>query len=216
MDTIALTTNARNTELKPSALRREGTVPCVVYGNNIENTTVQCEHRALYKAYEKAGENTVVELDMDGKKVPVLFHAIDFHPVSENILHVDFYAVDMNKKIEAAIPLNIVGIAPAVKDLSGVLITVVDHVNVSCLPADLPHALDVDITGLETFEDSLKIGDAQIPANVELTDDPELVMITVQAPRAAVEAEQEEGEGEEGEGGEGEAAEGGEEKKDEE
>lgn len=209
METIALTVQDRNLTLTLSAMRKASTIPCVVYGKGVDNTNIQCEHNLLMKAYEKAGENTVVQLKVDGKNIPVLFHAIDFHPVSEKILHVDFYAVNMKQKIEAAIPLHIVGEAPAVKELSGVLLTVVDHVNVESLPADLPHAIEVDVSSLITFEDSIKISDINVASNVEILDDPEMVIVNVQAPRAEVEEEEETAvEGEEGEAKEGEEKEG--------
>lgn len=189
MQTIALAVQNRDTSLTLSALRTSGTVPCVVYGNNITNTSIQCAHNLLYKTFEKAGENTVVHLDIDGKKVPVLFHVIDFHPVTEKIIHVDFYAVNMKQKTEAAIPLRFINESPAVKDLSGVLITIVDHVNVKALPADLPHDIEIDISKLVTFEDSIHISDVHVDAKVEILDDPELMIVNVQAPRAAIEEE---------------------------
>lgn len=206
METIALAVQDRTSTQTLSAMRKDNTVPCVVYGIGVENTSLQCAHNLLMKAYEKAGENTVVQLEVKGKKMPVLFHAIDFHPVTEKILHVDFYAVNMKEKIQAAIPLNIIGEAPAVKELSGVLFTVIDHVNVESLPADLPHAIDIDVSGLETFEDSIHISDIKVAGDVEILDDPEMVIVNVQAPRAAVEEEETEAAEGEAEVAEGEKA----------
>lgn len=218
MDTVSLETQARSADEKAADVRRAGNVPCVLYGNDVENTSLQCAHNELYRAYAAAGESTIVELDAAGKKVPVLFQAIDFHPVNDKILHVDFYAVDMNKEIEAQIPIHFIGTAPAVKDLGGVLITSHDHVKVRCLPANLPHSIDVSIEGLETFEHSVHISDIAAIDGVEILDDESIVLATVSQPRQVVEStEEEEGaaEGEEGaeEGGseEGGDAEGGDE-----
>lgn len=221
MDTVALSVQARDAEKAAKQLRNEDIVPCVLYGNDVENSSFQCDHNELFKAYAKAGESTIVDLDANGKKVPVLFHSIDFHPVSDKIMHVDFYAVDMKKEIEAQVPVHFIGEAPAVKDLGGVLLTVIDHVAVRCLPANLPHSLDVDISKLETFADSLHISDIVVTGDVSIQADEEQVIATVQEPRRAEPEPTEEGgeEGEEGaaegEGGEGdaggEAAEGGDE-----
>ncbi len=82
MDKVALKASARTKDVTPGSIRRGGNVPAIIYGN-FENTQVQCDERDLLKAYKKAGESSLVELDVDGKTVPVLFHALDFHPFGE-------------------------------------------------------------------------------------------------------------------------------------
>ena len=199
MDTISLETGKREEGVSAAQLRKQDTVPCVVYGFEVENTSLQCDHNTLLKAYMKAGENTVVELDAAGKKVPVLFHSIDFHPVTEKILHVDFYAVNMKQDIEANIPVNFTGEAPAVKDLGGVLVTVLDNITVRCLPADLPHSIEVDISSLENFGDTIVVANDTIPDKVTLVTEEDATLATAQEPRRA--AEPDPADGEEGEEG---------------
>lgn len=216
MEMISLPVQARKKEIAPKQLRREEIVPCVVYGNDTENTSIQCDHKSLMKTFVKAGESTLVELEIDGKKVPVLFHAITFHPVTDKITHVDFYAVNMKKEIEAHVPINMIGEAPAVKDLGGVLITSLDHLTVKCLPTNLPHALEVDISSLTEFGITITVADVVIPENVTVSEEPEQVIASVHEPRRAEEeviAEETEGEeGAEGEKEEGEESEEGDEK----
>lgn len=222
MEMISLKAQARSSEKAAKLLRREDLVPCVVYGNEAENTSVQCDYNELYKAYTLAGGSTIVDLDVDGKKIPSLFHDLSFDPVSDKILHVDFYAVNMKKPIEAQIPLEFVGESEAVKGLSGVLVTTNDHVTVRCLPTALPHSLEVSIESLETFNDVIHVSDIVAVDGVEIVDDPETMVATVQEPRKeeVIEetpaegegAETAEGEGEKKEGEDGEKAEGGEEK----
>lgn len=204
MSTISLTAQARP-EGKPKVIRREGQVPCVLYGNDTANVSLVCNAGELFRVYVKAGESTIVELDAAGKKVPVLFHSVDFHPVTDAITHVDFYAVDMKKEIEAQVPVHFVGVAPAVKDLGGVMVTSLDHVTVKCLPADLPSSLDANIEKLKTFDDSLTVADIDVSDKVAIQQDAETVLATVQAPRREVEKAAEEGEEGATEGGEGEA-----------
>ncbi|MCF7844398.1 MAG: 50S ribosomal protein L25 [Kiritimatiellales bacterium] len=216
MDTIALTVTARTTEQVAKHIRKEGNVPCVLYGNDIENTSLQCTHKDVLKAYSEAGKSTLVELDTGSKKVPVLFHQIEFHPVSDKILHVDFFAVDMKREIEAQVPIIHKGESPAVKDLGGILITPHDHVTVKCLPTALPHEIVVNIEKLEEFGAALTVADLEVADGVVIVEDPETVIATVQEPRkeevveAPVESEAgAEGNAEvedkaEGEGGEGE------------
>ncbi len=212
MDMIPLKTQARDAEKTAKILRKESLVPCVVYGNETENTSIQCDYSTLYKAYATAGGSTIVELDIEGKKVPVLFHELSFDPVSDKIIHVDFYAVNMKKEIETQVPLEFTGEAEAVESLGGVLITTLDHVTVTCLPTNLPSSLQVSIEGLQTFADAVHVSDIVAPEGVAIVDDVEAVVATVQEPRKEEEPVAEEGA--EGEGSEGEAAGGEGEKKD--
>ncbi len=211
---LPLQTEARK-DATAKTVRADGKVPCVLYGNDVDHTQLACDYSELYRTYAKAGESVLVELDIDGKKVPVLFHELQFEPVSDEITHVDFFAVDMKKEIEARVPLRFTEESLAVKELGGVLVTVMDHVSVKCLPTALPSHLEVSIEKLDTFADSVVVSDIAIPSGVAITDDLEAMVATVQEPRREAEPEVVEGaEGEEGaegaEGAEGEKAEGGE------
>lgn len=182
MDMVPLSATARLADASPRGLRRSGQVPCVLYGN-VANQPIQCDATALWKVYEKAGESTLVDLDVGGKKIPVLIHDIDFEPVSDKISHVDFYAVDMKKEIEASVPLHFEGESRAVKEEGGVLVAVLDHVTVVCLPSDLPHALAVSIDKLVNFHDNLTVADIPLPGKVKIKEEPDVVIATVQEPR---------------------------------
>lgn len=183
MDKVALSASARSTDVSVKNLRRQGQIPGVVYGNKVENTPIQMEEVALMKAYVKAGESTLVDLDIGGKKMPVLFHTIEFDPVSDRMNHVDFYAVDMNKEVEAEVPVRFEGESPAVKEKGGTLVTALDTVTVSCLPANLPHDLPVSLEGLTDFDMSLTVADLKAPQGVEILTDAETVLVVVQEPR---------------------------------
>lgn len=214
MDIIPLAVAPKNTDITPRAMRREGVVPCVVYGNEVANTAFSVEHNELYRVYAKAGESTLVELDIEGKKIPVLFHQLQFDPVSDKITHVDFYAVNMKKEVDASIPVHFEGDAPAVDEKGGILVTSHDHVTVTCLPTNLPHSLQVDISSMVEFGDQVTVADIKVPSGVTIMDDTETVLASVQEPRK----EEVEEAPAEGEGAEKAAAEGGsegEEKKEE-
>ncbi|MBT5468396.1 50S ribosomal protein L25 [Candidatus Peregrinibacteria bacterium] len=214
MEMISLKAKARLADTPAKVLRRESIVPGVVYGNEAENTSIQCDYSEIYKAYVQAGGSTIVDLDIDGKKVPSLFHDLSFDPVSDRIIHVDFYAVNMKKEIEAQIPLEFIDESEAVKTLNGVLITTNDHVTVHCLPANLPHALHISLSSLKEFGDALHASDILPMDGVQIMDEPDTMIATVQEPRAAVEEVQEEAaatedeEGEKKEGEEGDKKEG--------
>lgn len=189
MDFVKLQASVRGPNISPKNLRRNGSVPCVIYGHEAKNQMLQCDERALHKAFAKAGESTLVELEIAGPeggpsgKVPVLFKDIDFDPVSGREVHVDFYAVNMKEEIETQVPLHFEGEALAVKDLAGILVTPHDHVKVRCLPADLPHALTVDISPLQAFHDVITVAAIKLPKGVTIIESPETVVATVQEPR---------------------------------
>jgi len=187
MKMISLKAQARTSEKSAKVLRRENLVPGVLYGNEAVNTSVQCDYSEIYKAYATGGGSTIVDLDLDGKKIPSLFHAISFDPVSDKIIHVDFYAVNMKKEIEAQIPLEFIGESEAIKDLSGVLVTTHDHVTVTCLPTNLPALIQVDLGALKTFDDALLVSDIVVPEGVMIADDLDMMIATVQEPRKEVE-----------------------------
>jgi len=183
MDKVALSASARSADSSVKHLRKQGQIPGVVYGNKTENTSIQCEEVSLMKAYVKAGESTLVDLDIGGKKVPVLFHEIEFDPVSDRMIHVDFYAVDMNKEVEAEVQIHFEGESDAVKE-GGILVTALDHVEVRCLPANLPHDFKVELSKLKAFGDSITVADLSIPQGVEILTEPDAVIAVVQEPRA--------------------------------
>lgn len=198
MQIIPLASQARPTDAAAKVLRRENQVPCTLYGNDVDNTQLVCDYSELYRTYAKAGESVLVELEIGGKKVPVLFHEVQFEPVSDKITHVDFYAVDMKKEIEARIPITFIGESEAVKSLGGVLVTVMDHVTVKCLPSNLPQHLDADISKLVDFTTSLLVSDIAVPADVVVSEAPDTMIATVQEPRREA-VEETPAEGEEGE-----------------
>ncbi len=183
MDMVTLSTATRSTDISARQLRRTGVVPCVVYGNKTENVSFQCEVVALTKAYTRAGESTLVELDLGGKKVPVLFHEVKFDPMSDNISHVDFYAVDMNKEVEADVAILFEGESLAVKE-GGILVTTLDSITVRCLPKNLPHNLPIDLSKLVDMESQLTVADIAVPNGVTLLSEPDTVIAIVQEPRA--------------------------------
>lgn len=182
MEKIALPANSRTIEDNVKELRRQSRVPGIVYGN-IDNTMLHFDEMELKKAYIKAGESTLVELEADGKKIPVLFHKIDEDPVSDRMIHVDFYAVNMKKEVEADVHIRFEGESPAVKDKNAILVTALDTVTVRALPANLPHDLPIDLSKLDDYDTTITVADLVIPEGVEILNDLEDVIAIAQEPR---------------------------------
>lgn len=211
MDTIKLdiTEGVYNSVKEARAASR---IPIAYYGKGVENRQFSVDYQEFRRAFEKGGRSTIMTLTNEkGEEFPCLIHEVQYEPVSDTMIHADLKAVDMKKKIHAKIPLVMVGTAPAVKDEGGVLMQNKDSIEVECLPTELVHEIEVDISPLVDFHTSITVGDVKVPEGFTVLDSPEINVATVSAPRAVVE-EEAPAEGEEGaEGSEGaEAAEGGE------
>lgn len=195
--------------------RQSGRIPMAYYGKGVKNRHFSVDYQDFRRAYEKGGRSTVLQMtNEDGENLPVLVQEIQYEPVSDEMMHVDLTAVDLNKKIRTQVPIVLTGTAPAVKEMAGVLMHTKESVEVECLPKNLPHEIEVDISSLADFHASISVGDIVVPNGVVILDAAEINLATVSAPRAAIEeeeaAETTEGAGEgEGEGEkEGEAEEG--------
>lgn len=172
-------------------LRAQGYVPAVLYGSQVKTTPIQIEGITLHKALAKAGGNTLISLKV-GNKRPVLALAreIQRDTIRHNVLHVDFYQVVMTEKITAEIPLVLTGHAPAVGEKGGVLVHGLNTVEVQCLPADLPSAIEVDLSPLTDFNDLIAVADLQVPSSVTILSEPESVIARIEPPRIIEEEEE--------------------------
>src|SRR3989344_2399249 len=134
--------------------------------------------------------DNLADLSIDKKEpVKVLIHDIQYHPVRGDVVHIDFYQVNMKEKITPHIALEFIGEAPAVEQLSGTLVKNMDELEVECLPGDLVHAIEVDISVLNTFDDAILVKDIALPKGLEGQDDPEATVVFVEAPRSEAELE---------------------------
>ncbi len=172
---------------KNYTLRNEDMVPAVVYGFGIEPTKITLDRVAFDKAYATAGASTVVDLDLGGTVHPVLISEVQRNPLNDFAIHADFRRVDLSKKIEAKIPLKLVGISSAVKDAGGTLVQSLEDIEVLCLPNALVHDISVDIRNLKTFDDVIRVSDITIPAGIEVKTSMDAAVASVQPPRSEAE-----------------------------
>lgn len=193
MQSVALSARSRElTGKKVKNIRLRGEIPGVVYGHGLESTPITVEGVALKKAFAKAGSGTLVDLTIgEQKPIKVLFHEPQLHYLSGEPIHFDLYAVKMDEEIETTIPIVFVGISPAVDELEGNFIANRDELTIRCLPGNLIPNVEVDISILKTFDDSVRVADLKVPETVEITDDPEEVVALVTAPRSEEELEAE-------------------------
>ncbi|MEI6528184.1 MAG: 50S ribosomal protein L25 [bacterium] len=168
------------------ALRKAGTVPAIFYGKKEASTPIKVKIAEFRKAFREAGESTVVSLTGEGIDVDVLIHDVDFDPVTDSPIHVDFYAIEKGKKLTVKVPLEFVGVAPAVKDLGAILVKVAHDLEIEALPKDLPHDLTVDITTLVTLSSVITAKEIKLPEGVTLKVDPDEVVASVYEPKEEV------------------------------
>jgi len=165
-----------------SALRRAGKVPAVAYGDNEPSITLTLNEKSLQAAiHSERGRNALITLKIGTNTHAVLVKAIDRHPITRAIRHVDLHRVSLKKKIEALVPIHVKGEAPGVKLGGGVLEHVLREVRVRCLPAEIPAAFDADVSALQ-INTGLKIKDLAVPAGVELLLDLEAIVVNIVAP----------------------------------
>ena len=169
---------------KLQSLRNKGIVPAVVYGSGHKPVSIEVNYEEFRKIFEKSGESTLIKLKIGNESKNVLIHDIAKDPVSGKFIHIDFYQVRMDKEIKAEVPLVFEGEAPAVKNLEGVLVKTINHLEVEALPKDLPHEIKVDISGLDSFDKHVRIKDLILPPGVKIDLDAEEVIVSVMPPRA--------------------------------
>jgi large subunit ribosomal protein L25 len=205
--TLAADTGRPTGSRPANRLRAEGRVPAVVYGQGMEPVAVSVDRRELRQALSgPAGVNALISLTVDGSTHPTIVKQLDRHPLRRTVTHVDFLKVNLDEDIEVAVPLTLVGEAKAVLSEGGLVDPAVDTITVRTRPNTVPNELTIDVTDL-MIGDVLRLSDLQVPAGVELVDDPDMPIVTALGQAAEEEPEPVEGEEEAAEGEE-EAAEG--------
>jgi large subunit ribosomal protein L25 len=195
MENIELRSQSRTVQGKQvKQLRAQGLIPAVVFGADLPPRSIQVEERALSKTLQQAGSTTLINLFVDDETEPhvVLAHEIQWNALTSQLRHVDFYQVRLDRKVRTAPPLEIVGESPLVKTGRAVLVQVLSHVEVECLPSELIHSIRVDVSGLQGLDDSITIGDLPLPPGVTIHADPDDIVVSLVPPRAALVTEEEE------------------------
>lgn len=168
---------------KTEDLRKSGLVPAELYGHDTENLHLSVFSKDFRKVFTEAGGNVIIDLEVDGNKHPVLIHDSFINPITGEFKHVDFYKVRMDEKIVSSIPLEFIGVSPAVKDFNGILVKAMDAIEVEALPADLPKSIEVDISGLIELGQSLFVKDISVRGKFRIVVDPNTVIATVSEPK---------------------------------
>lgn len=198
---------------KVKRLRKAELLPANIYGKNVKSQAVQVNLKEFSQVFAKSGATQLVDLQIQGEKEakPVLVHNVQVDPLTDLPIHAEFYQVDLKQKVTAQIPIVLIGKAPAT-DTGGVLVQILDEVEVEALPTDLPEKFEVDISGFKEIGDVLTAENLPIDkTKVELQlENPQAVVVQIEepAPEEEEEAPAPAEEEEPAEGGEGEEAKG--------
>ena len=179
---------------KVKSLRKKGVIPGVVFGKNKKSTPIQLKIGDLKKVLKHTSESTLLDLKIAGNKnVKVLISEIQQHPVNNALLHINFHEINLREKTSAQVPIELVGESPAVKSGKGILIQLMDEIEVECLPTDLPKAIKVDISSLKDINDSVCIKDLKIDRNkIEINHNENDLIAKIDHPKQEEKQEQEE------------------------
>jgi large subunit ribosomal protein L25 len=172
-------------------LRREGLVPAVVYGQN-EPLHIQIDRLPLRRALRKAGLNELININLGNRTMTVLAREIQQHPTRGDLIHVDFYEVNMREMITADVALVFVGEPADELQTMGQVTQALYEITVECLPGDLVSELEVDISGISSPEDVIYVSDLDLPLTLTLVTEPETAVTSFDYFREEEEEEEEE------------------------
>jgi large subunit ribosomal protein L25 len=164
---------------KVNTLRRKGLLPGVVSGGHVDSTPVETDQHAFELSYRRWGNTTLLSLTgLDGGEIPALIYDVSRDPVSGKMLHVDFARVSLTEKTHADVPLHFVNESPAVRTLGAVLLHARSEVSVEAFPQDIPHSIDVDLSGLLEIDDAIFVRDLKVDATlIQIENDPDELVV---------------------------------------
>ncbi|MEK7326172.1 MAG: 50S ribosomal protein L25 [Chloroflexota bacterium] len=174
MEAVKLTAEHRTTVRKGlGPLRRGGLMPAVLYGADKKPVSLQLNSREASKTLNRIVGTALIDLSVNGEPHKTLVREIQRNFVTDEILHVDFFEVDMNRTMRVSIPVRLVGAAPAVVTLGGILVRGLAEIEIECLPGDLMNEVTVDLGQLKEINTSIHVSDLVLPATIKVLTNPD-------------------------------------------
>ncbi len=170
-----------------SQIRAAKNVPAVIYGGHKEPISITISLKDLEKIV-KAGKNTIVEVNLPEGKEQVLVKEVQYHVVTDLPIHADFQRVNLNEKMDLVVPVKLVGECADVKTHGAMIEHILRELEVRALVSNIPHEIEVDITGL-TITSGILAGDIKLPAGVELLTDGQAPVVHLALPKEDAPAE---------------------------
>jgi len=165
---------------KTRFLRRQGITPIHLYGHNVKSLALQCDTDELEDLLAQAGRTRLISLEIDSDRPRSVFvREIQRHPITNELLHVDFYQVKRGEKILVDVPIVLVGEAPAMKGKGRMLVHGITSLSIECLPGRVPPQIEVDLSQLEEVEQAIHVRDITLDPEVTVRNDPEQLVVKV-------------------------------------
>ena len=203
-----MTTNSVQIDLDPrelmgkkvGRLRRAGIVPVHLYGPGMEPRSLQCQSSTLIRALASAGGATPIHITIQGESGTHLAFAreIQWHPMRDDLLHVDLLAVDVSRPVTAQVPIILIGESSGARTINGTVMHQLRTVDVQSLPMEMPGQIEVDLEVMDSPDSVIRASDLDIPSSATLLTDGEELVVRIELPRVAEEVSTTEEEEEEG------------------
>ena len=168
---------------KVGALRRAGKLPAVLYGHGVKSTPIMLDAHEATLRLSHLTSSSLVMIDLDGTEYPALVREKQRDYIKNRLLHLDFQVISMTEKVTTKVGVELTGTAPAVKAFNAVIITVLNELEVECMPQDLPARVVLDISGLAEIGAGIHVRDVVISDQVKILDDPAEMIVVATATR---------------------------------
>jgi large subunit ribosomal protein L25 len=169
---------------KVKNLRSRGILPGNIFGKKIKSVAIEVNLKDFEKIYKEVGETGLLTLHVGKEERPVLIHNLQLNPVSEAPLHIDFLQVDLKEKVEADVPVELVGESPAEKQAIGTVVQQLNEIKVEALPGDLPEKFEVNVENLAEVDQAIYVKDLKYDkTKVEIKGDGEAIVVKVEPPQ---------------------------------
>lgn len=163
-------------------LRAQNTIPATIYGKNVEPVTVEFNLFDFNKVYKEVGESTLIYAKVDGERNdrPVLVRSVTRHPVDGSILDVQFNQVNLSEKVTATVKVELIGEAPAEKDGKGILVQLIDELEVEALPAEMPEHLEISVEELIETDQAILVSAIPMSNKFVIKSDPNMIIAKIE------------------------------------
>lgn len=182
---LAAKTRAGTGKGEARSLRRTGRVPAIAYGSAMKATPISVDGRELYHVLNtEAGMNAIIRLEIDGSEHLAITRELHQHPIRREVLHVDFVAIDRDRRIQVEVPIHLVGDAPGA-DEGGVVEQPLYTLAIEVLPLSVPDEITLDVSDME-IGDVKRVQDLELPEGVTPLEDPERTVVSVNVPQLEI------------------------------
>ena len=182
MSKSQLTAKTRNNSLNPRQLRSSGKLPATLYGKGMDSVSLELDSKEFATTYKK-DKNAIFELKVDKEIYSTIVKKVQVKAINDNLLNVEFQHIRADEAIRITVAIKFVGESPAVK-AGGDLITNITEMEVECLPADIPSAIEIDLSKLKNLEDTITVADVSYPKGVKPIENSKTFIVKVATPKS--------------------------------